>query len=107
MRGGGGYVYSNANDPGAEAQAREEAEKAYRAAMAEKEEGFMRYMMMQQEIAKEKQRAEEAARQEMEDLLVGRGNAGQQGQLGATVTMAGPTVATMRTRGVNRVVGDQ
>ncbi len=79
---GEGYVYSNANDPGAEAQAREEAEKAYRAAMAEKEEGFMRYMMMQQEIAKEKQRAEEAARQEMEDLLVGRGNAGQQGQLG-------------------------
>ena len=49
--------------------------------MAEKEEGFMRYMMMQQEIAKEKQQAE-AARQEMEDLLVGRGNAGQQGQLG-------------------------
>ena len=68
-----GYMYSNNNDPGAEAQAREDAERAYKAAMAEREEGFRRYMAVQAEIAKEKERAANAARQEVENLLVGSG----------------------------------
>jgi hypothetical protein len=72
-----GYVYSNDNDPGAEAQAREDAERAYRVAMAEKEEGFKRYLAMQAEMAKEKERVANAARQEMEDLLAGVGKQGE------------------------------
>ena len=49
-----GYMYSNNNDPGAEAQAREDAERAYKAAMAEREEGFRRYMAVQGDSQRER-----------------------------------------------------
>lgn len=66
-----GYFYSNDNDPGAEAAARERAEAEYRAAMAAKEVEFAKYLEMKAAEAKEAERQAAARVQEVEDMLTG------------------------------------
>lgn len=67
-----GYNYSNDNDPGAEAAARERAEAEYRAAMAAKEAEFAKYLEMKAAEAKQAEAVAAAKVQEVEDMLVGQ-----------------------------------
>lgn len=66
-----GFHYSNDNDPGAEAAAREVEEAEYRAIMAAKEEQFKKYLEMKAAEGKALEEAAAAKRKEVEDMLTG------------------------------------
>ena len=76
-----GYYYSNDNDPGSEAAAKEIAEAEYRAQMAATQAQFAKYLEMKAAEAKEAEAAAAVRRKEMEDILAGP-DAGAEFQFG-------------------------